>query len=198
MGTNPFFIGLTAWAIKTYPTGGIESIFYLPNVAIPGFYPLTLVAGFISIAFYLSLAAGIKYSERFLVSFAVLIGLVSFVKAFSSFSKGQIFNFSIGILIVYYLIRGTIPRKRMLVILVVVLLCVFAFFKGWRNRAILLSGMSSWEMLSDLNHVLSVPPEEFLGGGLLAITQKKRGLRRLPLSFAIQIGLRLWKHSEIY
>ena len=174
-------IGIAAWAVKVYISGGIESIISKPNEALLGFYPLNLTIGFINFCFFLSMAAGLKYSDRLLMKYAFFSGLFSFVKAFSSFSKGQFFNFVMGPLIIYYFARGTRPRMRSLFALAAVGLCVFAFFEGFRN----LSGgpleAVSDPLLSVLNKVVSVSPEDFLLSGLSAITKKREGIEAFAI-----------------
>lgn len=169
-----FLVGLTAWGIKTYIIGGIESIFYLPNVAIPGFYPLNLLGSLVTFAFYLSLAAGIKYRNKLLLRYAVVSGLIAFGKAVSSFSKGQVFTFCIGTLIVYYLSKGRMPNKLKLGILAVALLGVFSFFESWRSSSFLPSKTSAEPFLVNVSNLLSSSFEETLqkgglkgGGGIV-------------------------------
>ena len=69
-----FTFGLIAWGVKINMIGGLDELFYRPNVALLGSYPLNLAGTFVSLGFQLSLCAALRYRDKVLGGIALVTG----------------------------------------------------------------------------------------------------------------------------
>jgi hypothetical protein len=178
-----FAVGLAASVIRIHVIGGVTIALYDQGVSLGsvGLYPLNLLASFMVFAFFVSLAAGVRYSDRFLLAIAIPFGLMGLGKALSSFSKGQLLTFGIGSLVSYHWARGTRPGRLAVGLCVLASVSAFSFFDIWRSLAFTGGRTSTETVVSDVADRIRQGLEPGPYESVVTLTRKREGIEALSL-----------------
>ena len=178
-----FAVGLAASVARIYAIGGVTVALYDQGASLGsvGLYPLSLLASFMVFAFFLSLAAGVRCSDRVLLALAIPFGVMGLGKALFSFSKGQLLTFGIGSLVSYHWARGTRPGKLGVGVCVLASVSAFSFFDIWRSLAFTGGRTSTETVVSDVADRIRQGLEPGPFGSVVTLTRKREGIEALSL-----------------